>query len=44
MIGLAIFAVASLLGGFATNEPLLLGARVACRASAPRSPPRRRSR
>ncbi|MCY7403015.1 MAG: MFS transporter [Nocardioides sp.] len=27
MIGLAIFAVASLLGGFATNEPLLLGAR-----------------
>ncbi len=27
MIGLAIFAVASLLGGFATNEPLLLAAR-----------------
>lgn len=27
MIGLIIFAVASLLGGFATNEPLLLGAR-----------------
>ncbi len=27
MIGLAIFAVASLLGGLATNEPLLLGAR-----------------
>ena len=27
MIGLVIFAVASLLGGFATNEPLLLGAR-----------------
>jgi len=27
MIGLAVFAVASLLGGFATNEPLLLAAR-----------------
>ncbi len=27
MTGLVIFAVASLLGGFATNEPLLLGAR-----------------
>ncbi|MBC9734666.1 MFS transporter [Nocardioides marmotae] len=27
MTGLVVFAVASLLGGFATNEPLLLGAR-----------------
>ncbi|MDN4172727.1 MFS transporter [Nocardioides sp. SOB77] len=27
MLGLVVFAVASLLGGFATNEPLLLGAR-----------------
>lgn len=27
MIGLAVFAIASLLGGFATNEALLLGAR-----------------
>jgi EmrB/QacA subfamily drug resistance transporter len=27
MIGLSVFAVASLLGGFATNEPLLLAAR-----------------
>ncbi len=27
MIGLVVFAVASLLGGLATNEPLLLGAR-----------------
>ena len=39
MIGLIIFAVASLLGGLAQNEALLLLAPEASRASAPRSPP-----
>ena len=42
MIGVIIFGVASLLGGLAQTEELLLGARVPCRASAPRSPPRPR--
>ena len=44
MIGLSIFAVASLLGGLAQSEALLLGAREASRVSAPRWPRRRRSR
>ena len=39
MIGLIIFAVASLLGGLAQNEAHAARRPVACRASAPRSPP-----
>ena len=38
MVGVVVFAVASLLGGLAQNEAHAARARVACRASAPRSP------
>jgi MFS family permease len=39
-VGIIVFTLASLLGGLAPNEGLLIGARVlqSCRASAPRSP------
>ena len=43
MVGVSIFAVASLLGGFASTEGCC-SAPVGCRASARRSPPRPRSR
>ena len=39
MIGLVVFAVASLLGGIARNEADPARPRVACRAWAPRWPP-----